>query len=640
MSLNICHRPLLGIAAAGLIGLTAACQPAPDPAVTERSAESTVSESPVERPADSHGGSESERLMAWFEQIDQEDLDRSPLAKANRGIIDEDYGRWNDSSDAFAVETFEIGQARLAQMREQFDFEALDEAAQLSWRLFEYEQANAARNFPFRRHGYPFHQMWGPHSNIPVFLTNIHRVISAETAEAWIQRAAAVPARFAELLEDADERFERGIQAPRWVYEHVIETAGNVIVGAPFDEGPDNLVWAQFQRRVAELELAPEAREDLLSRGREALLGWVGAYQDLISRMARQRDLAAEGDGVWRLPDGADFYQTRLRHFTTTGLGADEIHALGLHHVERIHGEMRVIMDEVGFDGSLQDFFVFMREDDQFYFPNTDEGRDAYLARARVCIERMWERLPEYFHTLPQHELEVRRVEPFRERSAGKAFYQRPAADGSRPGIYYANLYDMREMPIYQMEALAYHEGVPGHHLQLSINLDLDLPAFRRYGGYTAHSEGWGLYTELLPLEMGFYENPYSNFGRLAMELWRAARLVVDTGLHAKRWTREEAIAYLIENTPNPEGDAVRAIERYIVMPGQATAYTIGMLQILELRDQARSRLGDAFDIRDFHDVVLGDGAVPLEILAEQVERWIEQTLAAAERDQGLPATS
>ncbi|GGH02488.1 hypothetical protein GCM10007420_18440 [Glycocaulis albus] len=367
----------------------------------------------------------------------------------------------------------------------------------------------------------------------------------------------------------------------------------------------------------------------LLNEGREALQSWAAPYERLIAVMTAQRESAAAGDGVWRLPDGEAFYNARLANFTTTNLTAQEIHDLGLANVERIHGEMEAIMEEVGFEGSLQDFFAFMREDPQFYYPNTDEGRQAYLDEATAAIERMNERLPEYFITLPQHALEVRRVEPFREASAGKAFYSRPAADGSRPGIYYANLRDMSDMPIYQLEALAYHEGNPGHHMQLAIMTDLeDIPSFRRFGGFTAYSEGWGLYTEYLPLEMGFYEDPYSNFGRLAMELWRAARLVVDTGLHYHEWSREEAIEYLVENTPNPRGDATNAIERYIVMPGQATAYMIGMLKILELRERAESELGDDFDIRMFHEVILRDGAVPLAVLEELVDAWIAEVQA------------
>lgn len=574
--------------------------------------------------------SESQRLNAWFEQIEQEDLERSPLMKAYRGIIDADYGQWGDVSHAFAEESFQISEARLAYMRENFDFDALDASAQLSWRLFEYRQHNARRNQPFSRHGYVFHQMSGMHANIPVFLTTIHRINSAETAQAWVSRAATVDEVMNTLIDEAETRFAMGIQPPAWMYDYIIETSQNVISGAPFDDGEANIVWESFERNIRQINISDADRARLLDEGRAALLSWVEPYQRLIATMESQREAAAPGDGVWRLPDGEAYYNARLANFTTTNLTAQEIHDLGVENVARIHREMEAIMAEVGFEGSLQDFFVFMRDDPQFYYPNTDEGRQAYLDEATRIIETINERLPEYFITLPQHALEVRRVEAFREASAGKAFYSRPAPDGSRPGIYYANLRDMNDMPIYQMEALAYHEGNPGHHMQLAIMTDLqDIPAFRRFGGFTAYSEGWGLYTEYLPLEMGFYEDPYSNFGRLAMELWRAARLVVDTGLHYKQWSREEAIAYLTENTPNSLGDATNAIERYIVMPGQATAYMIGMLKILELRERAETELGDRFDIRVFHEVILRDGAVPLEVLEELVDAWIAETLEA-----------
>jgi uncharacterized protein (DUF885 family) len=278
----------------------------------------------------------------------------------------------------------------------------------------------------------------------------------------------------------------------------------------------------------------------------------------------------------------------------------------------------------VGFEGSLAEFFVFMREDEQFYYPTDDEGRAQYLAEATRRIDVMRERLTEVFGLLPEAEITVKRVEEFREKTAGKAFYQSPSADGSRPGIYYANLYDMMDMPKYQLEALAYHEGIPGHHMQRSISVQLDnIPEFQKYTSFTAYSEGWGLYSEQLPREMGFYEDPYSDFGRLAMELWRACRLVVDTGIHHKRWTRAEAIDYLVETTPNSVGDSIKAVERYIAMPGQATAYMIGKLKIVELREKARLALGESFDIREFHDEVLKDGPVPLSILAQKVDAMI-----------------
>ena len=348
------------------------------------------------------------------------------------------------------------------------------------------------------------------------------------------------------------------------------------------------------------------------------------AYERLIATIETQSEAAHTDDGIWRFENGDEYYQALLNWFTTTDLTADDIHNLGLANVERIQNEMRSVMKTVGFEGSLQEFFVDLRGNADVRYPNTDEGRDAYLSDTRNAIDAMRAKLPEFFGILPKAELKVKRVEAFRERSAGKAFYQSPPPDGSRPGIYYANLYDMSSMPKTDLEALAFHEGVPGHHLQLSIATELQgVPEFQRYLRFTAFSEGWGLYSEYLSKEMGFYQDPYSEFGRLAMELWRAARLVVDTGLHSKRWTREEAIAYLIENTPNAEWDCTKAIERYIAMPGQATAYMVGKIRILELREMAREVLGEQFDIREFHDTVLGSGPVPLDVLEANIKAMI-----------------
>ena len=286
--------------------------------------------------------------------------------------------------------------------------------------------------------------------------------------------------------------------------------------------------------------------------------------------------------------------------------------------------KMRVIKDKVNFDGDLPAFMAFMRSDKQFYYPSTDEGKAQYLSEAVALIDDMKGRLDQLFLTKPKAELIVKAVESFREKSAGKAFYQSPAPDGSRPGTYYANLYDMEAMPSYQMAALAYHEGIPGHHMQLAIKQELTgIPMFRKFGGYTAHTEGWGLYSEYIPKEIGLYQDPYSDFGRLAMELWRACRLVVDTGIHTQKWTREQGIEYYVNNTPNAKSDAVKMVERHIVMPSQATAYKIGMLKILELREKSKVALADKFDIREYHDVILKNGPVPLNVLEDFVDSYI-----------------
>jgi uncharacterized protein (DUF885 family) len=279
----------------------------------------------------------------------------------------------------------------------------------------------------------------------------------------------------------------------------------------------------------------------------------------------------------------------------------------------------------VNFRGDLKAFFDFMESDPRFYEPQTDAGKASYIAKATAAIEAMKKRLPDFFATLPKADLVVRAVEPFREQSAGLAFYERPALDGSRPGVYYANTVNMKGLPLYQLEALAFHEGVPGHHMQIAIAQELPgIPRFRTVGGgFTAYSEGWALYTELLAKEMGFYTDPYSDFGRLTLELRRAIRLVVDTGLHAKRWPRQKAIDYVLANQPSDEDQARRDIDRYIVMPGQATAYLIGQIEILKLRQRAKDALGARFDIRGFHDALLRNGAVPLDILGELVDDWI-----------------
>jgi uncharacterized protein (DUF885 family) len=287
---------------------------------------------------------------------------------------------------------------------------------------------------------------------------------------------------------------------------------------------------------------------------------------------------------------------------------------------------MRQVQQQIGFAGTLQQFFAHMRTRKENYFPNTPAGRQAYLTETQKALDAMTTRLPEYFSeaATPKAPLSVKAVEPFREKSAGKAFYQDPAPDGSRPGVYYVNLYDMADMPHTEIEALAYHEGVPGHHLDGAVTTRLEnIPPFRRFGGYTAWSEGWGLYAERLGKDMGFYTDPYRDFGRLQLELHRAIRLVVDSGLHHKRWSREQAIKYVGDNSADAPGGIVKAIERYIVYPGQATAYMVGRLKITELRERARQRLGNRFDMRGFHDAVLLSGAVPLDVMERNVEAWI-----------------
>ncbi|WP_247710893.1 DUF885 domain-containing protein [Qipengyuania aestuarii] len=556
--------------------------------------------------------SDSEALADLFDEYDKASLALSPLSKSYRGIRDEDYARWGDLSSAADRRSEALLQSTAAKMRQNFDPDRLSREDALSFRLFDAMAKRSAALYPFRDYGYIFDQMNGAQSQLPAFLINIHRVTDETDAQAYVSRIEGLGPAIDTLVAESKERAANGIMPPDWVYPYVISDIENLLAA-----GNDNAILEDYRDKAATID------GDAVAEG-AAERAWENsarpAYERLLAEMKRQQAIAPAQDGIWRFPQGAGYYAALLRNYTTTDLTADEIHQIGLREVARIHGEMRDIMAEVGFEGSLQEFFDYTRTNDRFFY----ETREAYLADAEDKLEAMEAKLPDFFATLPSDPLVIKPVEAFREQSAGKAFYQRPAPDGSRPGTYYVNLYNLKDMSKNELEALAYHEGLPGHHLQLSIQTQLgEVPPFRRFGGVTAYSEGWGLYSEELGKDMGFYTDPYSDFGRLGMELWRACRLVVDTGMHHKRWSREEAIRYLTENTPNPDGDIRKAIERYLVYPGQATAYMIGKLKIMELRDRARQERGEQFDIRAFHDVILTNGPVPLSIMEENVDRWI-----------------
>ncbi|MFU7527055.1 DUF885 domain-containing protein [Qipengyuania sp. ASV99] len=571
-------------------------------------------------------------LAELFEDYDGAALALSPESKSYRGIRDADYGRWDEVSDEADEAAFRLLQDTSLAMQQGFELSELSEQDALSYRLFEMLAERRASLQPFREYEFLFDHRRGAHTGIPAFLINIHRVSSLEDAEAYVARIERIGPQVDALIAESRERAERGVMPPLWVYPYVIADIEELIAA-----GDNNAVLEDFDKKLA--PLTPDLRDGMesapsvtIALAEMAKSSWnssaLPAYRRLLAEMRRQQSVAPTDDGIWRLPRGDEYYAALLGSYTTTDLSADEIHNIGLREVDRIHGEMRAIMAQVGFEGSLQEFFEFTRSDERFYYTTREE----YLADAQARIDALGERLPEWFGVLPTDPLVIKPVEAFREKSGGKAFYQSPAPDGSRPGTYYVNLYNLRDMSKNELEALAYHEGLPGHHLQRSIQTQLgDLPAFRRFGGVTAYSEGWGLYSEELGKDMGFYTDPYSDFGRLGMELWRACRLVVDTGIHSKRWTREEAIQYLTDNTPNPQGDIVKAIERYITTPGQATAYMIGKLKIMELREGARDELGDQFDIRGFHDTILKSGPVPLSIMEENVDKWVAEVRASSD---------
>lgn len=558
-----------------------------------------------------------------FDDIYNAGVMRNPVMQTYLGIK-QDYDKWNDLSEANAEKELAIAKKDLATLRA-IDTSVLDAQTKVSHKLYVQKLENQIADYQWRYHSYPVNQMFGTHSQIPAFLINQHAITNEKEAQDYIARVKGAQTLLNQLIDGLKKRESLGIIAPKFVFPHVIRDSNNIIQGAPFNDGEASTLLADFTKKLDILTLSTDKKVALLDELNSALLSHLKpGYEQLISYLTELETKADNRDGVWKLPNGSEFYNNALKRTTTTDLTADEIHNIGLSEVARIHQEMAVIKDNVGFDGSLQDFMVFMRTDKQFYYPNTSEGKQRYIDEAVALIDDMETRLDTLFLTKPKAALKVKAVEAFREKSAGKAFYQQPAPDGSRPGIYYANLYDMEAMPTYQMAALAYHEGIPGHHMQIAIKQELEgIPRFRKFGGYTAHTEGWGLYSEFIPKEIGLYQDPYSDFGRLAMELWRACRLVVDTGIHTQQWTREQGIEYYVNNTPNAKSDAVKMVERHVVMPSQATAYKIGMLKILELREQARTALGDKFDIREYHDIILKNGPVPLNVLEGFVNDYI-----------------
>jgi uncharacterized protein (DUF885 family) len=581
----------------------------------------------MEPAASRDGGAQATEINQAFRRFLADnyavDMARAPYTASYRGIKTW-QDRWNPVTEVHLQESRELNEARLRTLRD-FDPARLGESERLSWLIYKATLERALASDRFRHHKFVIHQYRGPHTQFANNLINIHTVSDVADAEAYIGRLNNIGEWFDGVVEQLRIRERKGFFLADWQYPKMIEAARNVISGRPYDDGEDSSVWADFRAKVAALDISQPQRADLLSRAETALLDAVRpAYLMLIAELEHQATLASGEDGVWKFEDGDAFYAERLNWYTTTDLDAGQIHRIGLREVARIHDEMRAIMAQVGFRGTLAEFFVFMREDPQFYYPDTDAGRAAYLTEARRVIGEMRAYLPALFGVLPKAGIKVKRVEAFRERSAGKAFYQKPLPDGSRPGIYYANLLRMADLPRYQLEALAFHEGVPGHHMQQAIVTELEgVPEFQKYSSFTAYTEGWALYAERVAKELGFYADPYADFGRLAMELWRACRLVVDTGIHHRRWSREQAAAYLVENTPNSVDDASESIERYIAMPGQATAYMIGKLKLVELRQRAEQALGDAFDIRQFHDTVLQEGPMPLWLLEQKIDALI-----------------
>src|SRR5712664_314690 len=488
---------------------------------------------------------------------------------------------------------------------------------QLNYELFERELEDNLESAKFRPYLTPMTQQSGLQIDIPELVT-YHPFGSLSDFENFSNRLRAFPRLVDQVIQSMRTGIQAGIVLARVTAEKIIpQLEANVV------QDPKKL---DLYKSVENIPPVIDSTESVRIRNAvaEAIRqSVVPAFEKLLAFFKEEYLPACRRDvGIWSLPDGSERYTYTVRHYTATNKSPSEIHDLGLRELSRIHGEMRAIVDRIGFKGSLQDFVSSLRNDRALY--NTSAAE--LLAGFRKILEQMDEKLPLLFGRLPKAKYGFREIEAFRAEAAPDAYYYRPPEDGSRPAYFYVNTFRPEQRPKYTMEVLAYHEAVPGHHLQLAIQQELsDLPKFRRHGGYTAFIEGWGLYSEELPKLVGFYKDALSDFGRLSFDAWRAARLVVDTGIHRKRWTRERAIQFFLENTALSELNIVSEVERYIAWPGQALAYKIGQLKISELRAIAKKALGQRFDIREFHDELLSDGALALDVLENKMRSWTDR---------------
>ncbi len=595
-----------------ILPMLVACQPG----------EEQPGSSAGDTPAAATTETETGKLNALFEDYDEAFLELNPLNATFRG----DY-RFNDRlENTLTDEYFEKSRYLSSSFLDRVNAinpDLLQGQGLLSYRIFKRDRLQEIEAFEngLARAGnmLPVSQFF----SIPNFFASLGSGKSLQPFrntkdyDDWLQRLQGFYGWMDSAIINMRRGVKEGIVQPRIVMEKVLPQLQSQIVDdptgsvyyTPIKNFPDDVAEADRERLTQEYQAA--IAENI-----------VPAYQRLHDYirdeyMAHTRETV----GYSALPHGRVWYEYLARNQTTTNLTPEAIHQIGLNEVERITGEMHGIMEQVGFEGSLQEFFEFLRTDDQFYYEDPARLMQEYEA----LRDKINPQLELIFDVKPEHDYVLKEVEPFRAASMAMAFYQRGTVDGSRPGAFYVNTYDMKARPIYSMTALSLHEASPGHHFQLTIQQELEgLPAFRRFGGETAFAEGWGLYSEDLGEDMGLYEDPYQHFGKLAFEIWRANRLVVDTGMHYEGWTREQAIEFMMGNSPITETDAIAEVERYIVIPGQALAYKIGQLKFLELRERARETLGDEFDIREFHNQVLLDGAIPLDVLEKKIDDWLQ----------------
>ena len=554
----------------------------------------------------------------------------SPEAMTYLGIIDQ-FNFITKHQSKLSVYGLEDQAEDLADMKksrailERYNDSKLTKQQRISKNVALFDLDNKIRQeeeFPF--HDYPLNQIGGIHLNMVQFMTDVHPIRSKNEARAYIDRLNMLDDVFGSTIESLNAQRDAGIFPPRFVFDHVIRQLNELI------NADQNPIRDVFERKINEPELgfSDKFKAELINDLNLAMEESVNpSFQLLLDFMIETLPMADPNDGVWSLPNGDEFYALRLKVYTTTDYSAEDIHNIGLSEVDRISKRMQDILSELGYGDNLNvgEMMNQLNEDPQFLYADTPDRKTIVIKDYSDIVEETWMAAADSFHRMPASKVEVRAVPEYSEQNEAGGYYMSPALDGSRPGVFYANLYDIKQTPTYSMRALAFHEAIPGHHLQNALNLENeDLTLYRRFGYYTsAFGEGWALYSEKLSVELGMAKTLFDELGVLQSELFRSVRLVVDTGLHYKRWTREEAMDYMKKTTGMSDAEVVSEIERYIVWPGQACSYKVGMIKILDLRERAKDQMGDSFDIRDFHSAVLDHGEPPLFIVEELVDEMI-----------------
>jgi len=605
-------RGLLPFFSGALLLLLSACQLNEKPQI--KPVEVTYSQQEIQQQQQA-----ARTLMAQFSLWE---LDTSPMLQAYRGLKT-NYDQWDDISEQ-AQQAQHLKNADFLHAAQNINLAAIDPQLALSIKLLSYQLKQNHQLYPYRHHNFPLNQLFGWHTEIPHFLVNIHQIQTIKDAKDYITRIKNVRPLMKELIKQLKIRENKGITAPDFAYESAIQASQKLLDGYPFNKdkkSKGNILWSNFDTKIEQLKLYESSEKVLRSSLKRALKKYYKpAYQSLIAHLKQSQKKASANTGFHQFESGKEFYNLQLKASTTTNLSAEQIHNQGLQEIANIKLEIIKLLPQLG-EASIEALFNRTRGDQSLYY---QDGASA-IKDSKQYIRAINKKLGQAFNNIPPLPMEVTQVEAFRQHSSPVAFYQPPSDDGVRAGRYYMNQSKLNEMPAFQFEALAYHETIPGHHLQTIYALqNKQLPEFRRHAHFTAYTEGWALYAERLAKELGAYQDPWNEYGRLLMELWRANRMVIDTGLHYYGWDIKKAMTFRLSNTPFSEADSLNAIQRYLVMPGQATAYKIGQLHFIQLRKKATLALGKNFNLAKYHEFVLSMGPLPLAILQQQVSSWIE----------------